>query len=59
MLAALGPEGGWIAREVETFERLGFSAVHLGAAVLDVAPAVASLLGQLDLLGRLPKESSP
>jgi len=54
VLVAVGPEGGWIPREVATFEARGFATCHLGEAVLDVAPAVASLLGQLALLRRLP-----
>ncbi|HUS66289.1 MAG TPA: RsmE family RNA methyltransferase [Kofleriaceae bacterium] len=52
-IVAIGPEGGWIDRELETFERLGFTAISLGAAVLRVESAVASLLGQLALLRRL------
>ncbi|MDY0001342.1 MAG: RsmE family RNA methyltransferase [Polyangia bacterium] len=54
VLAAVGPERGWIDREVETFEERGFASARLGEAVLDVAPAVSCLLGQLALLGRLP-----
>lgn len=50
---ALGPEGGWIPREVETFEQRGFVAVGLGEAILRVEAAVASLLGQVALLRRL------
>jgi RsmE family RNA methyltransferase len=50
---AVGPEGGWIQREVDTFVRRGFLPVRLGEPVLDVAPAVAVLLGQLALLRRL------
>jgi len=50
---AIGPEGGWIAREVETFAARGFTAVSLGAAVLRVEAAVAAALGQLVLLRRL------
>ncbi len=50
---AVGPEGGWIGREVDTFARRGFLPVRLGEPVLDVAPAVAVLLGQLALLRRL------
>ncbi|HUS65687.1 MAG TPA: RsmE family RNA methyltransferase, partial [Kofleriaceae bacterium] len=52
-IVAIGPEGGWIDRELETFERLGFSAVSLGAAVLRVESAVAATLAQLTLLRRL------
>jgi len=50
---AIGPEGGWIAREVETFIERGFFAVSLGMAVLRVETAVATALGQLVLLDRL------
>jgi RsmE family RNA methyltransferase len=50
---AIGPEGGWIAREVETFVARGFSPVSLGAAILRVESALAAALGQLVLLDRL------
>ena len=50
---ALGPEGGWIAREVETFEQRGFAPVTLGESILRVEAAVAALLGQVQLLRRL------
>jgi 16S rRNA (uracil1498-N3)-methyltransferase len=50
---AIGPEGGWIAREVETFVARGFSPVSLGAPILRVETAVAAALGQLLLLQRL------
>jgi RsmE family RNA methyltransferase len=50
---AIGPEGGWIAREVDTFVARGFSPVSLGAPILRVEAAVAAALGQLLLLGRL------
>lgn len=52
---AIGPEGGFIEREVETFERLGFARASLGAAVLRVEAAVAALLGQVELLRRLTR----
>jgi 16S rRNA (uracil1498-N3)-methyltransferase len=52
---AVGPEGGWIAREVATFEQRGFTAVTLGEAILRVEAAIASLLGQLQLLRRLAR----
>lgn len=54
VVVAIGPEGGWIDRELDTFARLGFTAVHLGSAVLRVEAAVAALLAQLQLLERLP-----
>ncbi len=50
---AIGPEGGWIEREVETFVARGFTAVSLGAPILRVENAVAAALGQLVLLRRL------
>ena len=49
---AIGPEGGWIEREVETFTARGFAIVGLGQAVLRVEAAVAAALGQLALLAR-------
>jgi RsmE family RNA methyltransferase len=50
---AIGPEGGWIAREVDTFVARGFVPVALGDAILRVEAAVAAALGQLVLLQRL------
>jgi 16S rRNA (uracil1498-N3)-methyltransferase len=50
---AIGPEGGWIAREVETFVARGFAPVSLGAPILRVETAVAAALGQLLVLARL------
>ena len=50
---AIGPEGGWIERELETFVARGFRPVSLGAPILRVEAAVASALGQLLLLQRL------
>ena len=53
IVAAIGPEGGWIEREVATFIERGFAAVSIASAVLRVEAAVAALLGQLALLGRV------
>jgi 16S rRNA (uracil1498-N3)-methyltransferase len=50
---AIGPEGGWIQRELETFVARGFTPVSLGSAVLRVESAIAAALGQLVLLRRL------
>jgi len=50
---AIGPEGGWIDREVETLVARGFTKVSLGAPILRVETAVAAALGQLLVLGRL------
>ncbi len=52
-LVAIGPEGGWIQREVQTFEQRGFAPITLGSAILRTEQAVAVLLGQLALLERL------
>jgi len=46
---AIGPEGGWILREVDTFAARGFQVVALGTPILRVEAAVAAALGQLTL----------
>ncbi len=53
VIVAIGPEGGWIQREVDTFVERGFLPVSLGAPILRVEAAVAALLGQLALLARI------
>jgi len=50
---AIGPEGGWIERELETLVARGFVPVSIGTPILRVEAAVASSLGQLALLRRL------
>jgi RsmE family RNA methyltransferase len=54
-VVAIGPEGGWIEREVDALVALGFRPVSLGARVLSVEAAVAALLAQLELLQRLDR----
>ncbi|HEY4057830.1 MAG TPA: RsmE family RNA methyltransferase [Kofleriaceae bacterium] len=49
---AIGPEGGWIQRELDTFVERGFQLVSIGAPILRTADAVAAALGQLMLLRR-------
>lgn len=44
---AIGPEGGFIAQEVESLERVGFQAVALGSRILRVETAVAALIARL------------
>jgi len=50
---AIGPEGGWIERELDTFVERGFKPVSLGTPILRVEAAVASSLGQLLMLHRM------
>ena len=40
VVVAVGPEGGWTDEEVERFEALGFSNVHLGNRILRTDTAV-------------------
>ena len=47
---AVGPEGGWIDYELESFRRQGFKVIRLGDRVLKVETACAVLMGQLELL---------
>ena len=49
---AIGPEGGWIQRELDTFVGRGFQPVSIGTPILRVEPALAAALGQLLLLLR-------
>ena len=44
---ALGPEGGWIAAELESFARAGFEPVSMGPRVLRTETALAALVGRL------------
>ena len=50
---AIGPEGGWIDRELDTFVARGFTPVSLGAPILRVEAAIAAALAQITLLHRL------
>lgn len=52
IIVAIGPEGGWIQRELDTFETHGFASVSLGPRILRTHAAVAGLLAQLDMLAR-------
>jgi len=54
LVVAVGPEGGWIQRELDSFAGLGFAAVAIAGPVLRSDAAVAALLAQIDLLRRLP-----
>jgi 16S rRNA (uracil1498-N3)-methyltransferase len=50
---AIGPEGGWIERELATFVERGFVACSIGAPILRVEAAVSAALAQLMLVARL------
>lgn len=47
VLAAIGPEGGFLADEVAAFEEMGFTPVEFGAHILRVEFALAFLAGRL------------
>lgn len=51
-LIAIGPEGGWIDREVQTFGEEGFLPVYLGPWILKVENAVTAVLAQLEMVRR-------
>jgi RsmE family RNA methyltransferase len=44
---AIGPEGGFIAAEVESLQRIGFTPVSLGPRILRVETAVSAVIGRL------------
>lgn len=48
VVAAIGPEGGFIPNEVEMLERAGLEPVCLGPRILHVEAAVPALLAKLD-----------
>lgn len=57
ILAAIGPEGGWVDFELQQFESLGFLPIKLGRWVLRVEHAVTTLLGQIELMNLTAKDS--
>jgi 16S rRNA (uracil1498-N3)-methyltransferase len=44
---AIGPEGGFIQKEIESLTKIGFRAVSLGSRILRVETAVATILGRI------------
>lgn len=44
---AIGPEGGFIDKEISMFEEAGFTPVNLGSRILRVESAIPALLGRL------------
>ncbi len=53
VLLAIGPEGGWVNFEINTFEKQGFQAFAMGPRILKVDTAVSALLAQIDLLRQI------
>lgn len=47
IVAAVGPEGGFIPNEIAMFENIGFDPVSLGPRILHVEAAVPALLAKL------------
>jgi 16S rRNA (uracil1498-N3)-methyltransferase len=50
LLIAVGPEGGWIEREVATFVARGFTCFTLGSRILRTEAAVPAIFGWLAAL---------
>ncbi len=51
VILAIGPDGGWIPSEVETFETAGFTSVSMGQRVLRTEVAVPTILGTVRAAG--------
>jgi RsmE family RNA methyltransferase len=47
LVLAIGPEGGFIERELETFREIGFASASLGRRILRVETALAYLIGRM------------
>lgn len=47
---AIGPERGWVKKEIEHFHQAGFQSVAISPTILRVEYAMAVSLGQLDML---------
>jgi len=52
VLLALGPEGGWLDREVESFREAGFQEAALGPWILRVETALVAAVAQVEILRR-------
>jgi RsmE family RNA methyltransferase len=55
VVLAIGPDGGFIDRELESFTERGFHPVSLGPHVLRTEAAVVAALAQVALLKRLAR----
>jgi 16S rRNA (uracil1498-N3)-methyltransferase len=47
VVLAIGPEGGFIEKELETLKKIGFTPINLGRRILRVETALAYLVGKL------------
>jgi len=54
---AIGPEGGWIPKEIQSFIDLGFHPAHSGPSIMRVESAGVALLAQVQLLRRVSNSS--
>jgi RsmE family RNA methyltransferase len=59
VILAIGPEGGWIDREVDSFVDRGYTIVQLAPAILVVEAAVSAALAQIALLFRTTPTPTP
>lgn len=53
VVLAIGPDGGFLEREIASLVRVGGTAVNFGQAVLRSETAVVAILSQMELLRRL------
>ncbi len=49
---AIGPEGGWVSSELQSFESAGFEKISISSAILRSEIALATTLAQWELLQR-------
>jgi 16S rRNA (uracil1498-N3)-methyltransferase len=54
LVLAIGPDGGFVAREIDSLVAIGGTPAHFGQAVLRSEVAAVAILSQLSLLRRLP-----
>ena len=50
IIAAIGPEGGWVPFEIDIFKELGFETCRLSENNLRVDSALTALISQIELL---------
>jgi RsmE family RNA methyltransferase len=52
---AIGPEGGFIQKEIDSLTKIGFRAVTMGPRILRVETAIAAFLGRAGARGPRPE----